>query len=205
MRELPAPGPAHAGPEKHFVGLGSSRFVGYGCSPLIENFQIGFEQGVKAVLPNAKILVDYTGSFTDAGLGQAMAAKQFGAGAYIIYQVAGGSGNGVIKEAKERSAKGDIRWAIGVDKDQYADGIYSGTKSAVLTSMMKRVDTAAHDIAVLTEQGNFPGGQVFVFNLANKGVGLPEKNPNLSGAILAEVKRYTDQIVGGKLKIDSRG
>ena len=58
------------------------------------------------MLPNAKILVDYTGSFTDAGIGQAMAAKQYGAGAYIIFQVAGGSGNGVIKEAKERSAKG---------------------------------------------------------------------------------------------------
>jgi basic membrane protein A len=179
-------------------------FVGGMQFPLIEDFQVGFEQGVKAVLPNAKILVDYTGSFTDAGIGQAMAAKQYGAGAYIIFQVAGGSGNGVIKEAKERSAKGDIRWAIGVDKDQYADGIYSGSKSAILTSMMKRVDVAAHDIAVLTEQGKFPGGQVMVFNLKNKGVGLPEKNPNLSAAILAEIKKYTDQITGGKLKVDSK-
>jgi basic membrane protein A len=179
-------------------------FVGGMQFPLIEDFQVGFEQGVKAVLPNAKILVDYTGSFTDAGLGQAMAAKQYGAGAYIIFQVAGGSGNGVIKEAKERSAKGDIRWAIGVDKDQYNDGIYSGTKSAVLTSMMKRVDVASHDVAVMTMNGKFPGGQVLVFNLKTKGVGLPEKNPNLSAAILSEVKKYTDQITSGKLKVDSK-
>jgi basic membrane protein A len=180
-------------------------FVGGMKFPLIENFEVGFNQGVKAVLPNATILSDYTGSFTDAGLGQAMAAKQYGAGAYIIYQVAGGSGNGVIKEAKERSAKGDIRWAIGVDKDQYNDGVYATGKSAVLTSMMKRVDVAAHDVAVMTMNGKFPGGQVLVFDLKSKGVGLPEKNPNLSNAIVAEIKKYTDQITSGKLKVDSRG
>ena len=111
------------------------RFVGGMQFPLIANFEVGYDQGVKAVFPEAKILSDYTGSFSDAGKGQAIASKQYGAGAYMIFQVAGGSGNGVIKEAKERSAKGNIRWAIGVDKDQYADGIYSGTKSAILTSM----------------------------------------------------------------------
>lgn len=177
-------------------------FVGGMQFPLIQDFQAGYMQGVKAVLPNATILVDYTGSFTDAGIGQAMAAKQFNAGADVIYQVAGGSGNGVIKEAKERSAKGDIRWAIGVDKDQYNDGVYSGTKSAVLTSMMKRVDVAAKTVAEMTEAGKFPGGQNLIFNLANKGVGLPEKNPNLSSAIMNEVKKYEQQIVTGKIKVD---
>jgi basic membrane protein A and related proteins len=179
-------------------------YVGGMKFPLIENFEVGFDQGVKAVLPGATILSDYTGSFTDAGKGQAMAAKQYGAGAYIIYQVAGGSGNGVIQEAKARSAKGDIRWAIGVDKDQYADGIYAGTKSAILTSMMKRVDVAAHDVAVMTMNDKFPGGQVLVFDLKSKGVGLPAKNPNLSPAIVKAIADYTTQIVSGKLVVDSR-
>jgi basic membrane protein A len=179
-------------------------FVGGMKFPLIENFEVGYDQGVKAVYPACTILSDYTGSFTDAGIGQAMAAKQFGAGAYVIFQVAGGSGNGVIKEAKERSAKGDIRWAIGVDKDQYADGIYSGAKSAILTSMMKRVDVAAHDVSAMVRDGTFPGGQVLVFDLKSKGVGLPEKNPNLSAAIVKAVADYSAQIVSGKLKVDSR-
>jgi basic membrane protein A len=179
-------------------------YVGGMKFPLIENFEVGYIQGVKAVLPGATILSDYTGSFTDAGIGQAMAAKQFGAGAYIIFQVAGGSGNGVIQEAKARSAKGDIRWAIGVDKDQYADGIYAGTKSAILTSMMKRVDVAAHNVAVMTMNGKFPGGQVLVFDLKSKGVGLPAKNPNLSPAIVKAIADYTAQIVSGKLVVDSR-
>ncbi len=179
-------------------------FVGGMQFPLIANFEVGYDQGVKAVYPEAKILSDYTGSFSDAGKGQALASKQYGAGAYIIYQVAGGSGNGVIQEAKARSAKGDIRWAIGVDKDQYADGIYSGTKSAILTSMMKRVDVAAHDVAVMVRDGKFPGGTVLTFDLKSKGVGLPANNPNLSADIVKAIADYTDQITSGKLKVDSR-
>ena len=179
-------------------------YVGGMKFPLIENFEVGYIQGVKAVLPGATILSDYTGSFTDAGKGQAMAAKQYGAGAYVIFQVAGGSGNGVIQEAKARSAKKDIRWAIGVDKDQYADGIYSGAKSAILTSMMKRVDVAAHDVAAMVRDGTFPGGEVLVFDLKSKGVGLPAKNPNLNAAMLKTIADYASQIVSGKLKVDSR-
>jgi basic membrane protein A and related proteins len=176
-------------------------FVGGMEVPLIKAFEAGYTAGVKAVNPKCKVLSDYTGSFSDAAKGQAVAVKQYGAGAYIIFQAAGSSGNGVIKEAKERSSKGDIRWAIGVDKDQYADGIYSGTKSCILTSMMKRVDVAAHDVAVMVRDGKFPGGTTIVFGLANKGVGIPEKNPNLSASIVSEVKKYGDQVASGKIKV----
>jgi basic membrane protein A len=181
---------------KNIVGfLGGMQF------PLIEKFQAGFEQGVKAVYPECTILVDYAGDFAAPDKGQALAQKQYNQGAYIIYHAAGGTGNGLIKEAKERSQKGDIRWAIGVDKDQYNDGIYSGSKSAVLTSMMKRVDVAAYDVCKMTMDGKFPGGKVLTFTVANKGVGLPEKNPNLSADIVAKVKEYEALIASGKLKV----
>ncbi|HVO17654.1 MAG TPA: BMP family ABC transporter substrate-binding protein [Anaeromyxobacter sp.] len=176
-------------------------FVGGMQFPLIEKFQAGFEQGVRAVHPSCKILVDYAGEFGNPGKGQALAAKQFGAGAYVVFHAAGGTGNGVIKEAKERTQRGDLRWAIGVDKDQYADGLYAAGKSAVLTSMMKRVDVAAHDVAVLTRDGKFPGGQLLVFALKNKGVGLPAQNPNVGADILAQVADYEDRIASGKLQV----
>jgi basic membrane protein A and related proteins len=106
----------------------------------------------------------------------------------------------MIKEAKERSQKGDIRWGIGVDKDQYADGIY-GTKSAVLTSMMKRVDVAAYTVCKLTMDGKFPGGQVLTFSLSNDGVGIPATNPNLSADIVKKVNDFAAQIKKGTLKV----
>lgn len=175
-------------------------FIGGMQFPLIEKFQAGFEQGVKAVDPSLKILVDYAGDFAAPDKGQALAQKQFNAGAYIIFHAAGGTGNGMIKEAKERSQKGDVRWAIGVDKDQYADGVY-GNKSAVLTSMMKRVDVAAYEVSKMTMQGKFPGGQVMVFSLANDGVGIPATNPNLSADIVAKVRDFAARIKSGALKV----
>jgi basic membrane protein A len=175
-------------------------FLGGMKFPLIERFQAGFEQGVKAVYPEAKILVDYAGDFGAPDKGQAIAQKQFNAGAYIIFHAAGGTGNGMIKEAKERSEKGDVRWAIGVDKDQYGDGVFGG-KSAVLTSMMKRVDVAAYEVAKLAKAGQFPGGQTLVFSVKNKGVGIPEKNPNLSADIVAKVKEFEAKIASGALVV----
>jgi basic membrane protein A and related proteins len=176
-------------------------FVGGMEVPLIKAFEAGYKAGVKSVAPDLTIFSDYTGSFSDAAKGQAVAVKQYGAGAYIIYQAAGSSGNGVIKEAKERSAKNDIRWAIGVDKDQYADGIYSGDKSCILTSAMKRVDVASHDVSVMVRDGKFPGGTTLVFNLANKGVGIPETNPNLSDDITKAVADAASKIASGSIAI----
>jgi basic membrane protein A and related proteins len=182
-------------------GKGTVGFVGGMQFPLIEKFQAGFEQGVQAVNPGCKVLVDYAGEFGNPGKGQALAAKQFGAGAYVVFHAAGGTGNGVIKEAKERTQRGEVRWAIGVDKDQYADGVYAPGKSAVLTSMMKRVDVAAHDVAVLVRDGRFNGGQLLTFSLKNKGVGLPAQNPNVPADILAQATAYGERIAAGQLQV----
>ena len=176
-------------------------FVGGMKFPLVQKFEAGYEQGVRAVAPGCKVLVDYAGEFNNPGKGQALASKQYGQGAYIIYQAAGSTGNGVVKEARERSQRGDLRWVIGTDKDHYQDGVYGAGKSAVLTSMLKRAGKAAHDAAVLARDGKFPGGQVLVFNLRNKGVGLPESNPNLTPDMLRKIAGYEHQIVSGRLKV----
>ena len=180
------------------AGKDTVGFIGGMDFELIQKFEAGFEAGVWAVDPNMTVLVDYAGSFTDAQVGQTLAVKQYDAGAYIVYHAAGGTGNGLISEAKARRANGEDVWAIGVDKDQYADGIYNDNgDSAVLTSMMKRVDVAAYNVAEATYNGEFPGGQILVFDLTNDGVGLPAENPNLSQAIIDEVAQYKAGILDG--------
>ncbi len=67
--------------------------------------------------------------------------------------------------------------------------------------MMKRVDVAAHDVAKMTLDGKFPGGQTLVFSLKNAGVGIPDKNPNVSADILTVVKEYAGKIAAGTLKV----
>ncbi len=167
----------------------------------IQKFEAGFEAGVWAVDPNMKVVVEYAGAFDNAQAGQALAAKMYDQGAHVIFHAAGGTGNGLIKEAQDRRINGQDVWAIGVDRDQYEDGIYDGDKSAVLTSMIKKVDVAAYEISKLTLDGKFPGGETYLFDLANEGVGIPAKNPNLSDEIVKAANDYIPQITSGKLEV----
>lgn len=176
-------------------------FIGGMEFDLIFRFEAGFEAGVHAVDPNITVLNGYVGDFTSADKGQSIASQMFDDGAYVVYHAAGGAGNGLIKEAKDRRTNGEDVWAIGVDKDQYPDGIYDGDKSAVLTSMMKRVDVAAYTVAEMAMNGEFPGGQTLSFTLANGGVGIPETNPNLSADAVAAVADFEAKIKSGEIVV----
>lgn len=183
------------------AGKDTVGFVGGMDFDLIQRFEAGFEQGVKAVDPNMKILVDYVGDFSNSELGQTVAAKMYDKGAYVIYHAAGGSGNGVIKEAKDRVQNKEDVWAIGVDKDQYAEGIYEEGKSVILTSMIKAVDQAAYDVSKLVAQGKFEGG-TRVYNMKANGVNIPANNPNLKEEWVKQIHEFRDKIISEEIKVD---
>ena len=125
-------------------------FVGGMDIPVIERFHAGFVEGVKAVNPDITVDVQYTGAFDKAELGKATANRMYSSGVDIIFHAAGGTGNGVFSEAKERKTadKDAYVWVIGVDSDQYDEG-QVGDENITLTSMLKRVDVAVKDIAEL--------------------------------------------------------
>ena len=52
-------------------------FVGGMEVPLIRKFQVGFEEGVRYVNPNAEVFVGYVGDFNDPGRGKEMAISQY--------------------------------------------------------------------------------------------------------------------------------
>lgn len=176
-------------------------FIGGMDFPLIRKFHAGFVAGVKSVNPNIEVVDQYAGDFGNAGLGQSIASTMYSNGVDVIFHAAGGTGNGAINEAKNRVENGEEVWVIGVDKDQYEDGVMEDGKSVVLTSMMKRVDVAAYKIIEAGVKGEFPGGQVIPFTLADDGVGIPEKNPNLSKDIVKEINDYKEKIVEGDIVV----
>ncbi|HBF36127.1 MAG TPA: BMP family ABC transporter substrate-binding protein, partial [Firmicutes bacterium] len=97
-------------------------------------------------------------------------------------------------------------WIIGVDVDQYSDGVYDGTKSVILTSSMKKVDEAAYDMVKAVKSNKFPGGKVLTFNAKNNGIGIPAKNPNLSAAVQSQVQSVFKKLQSGAIKVsDQRG
>ncbi len=63
--------------------------------------------------------------------------------------------------------------------------------SVVLTSAIKQVGTAVYDALKAYGEGKFPGGQIITMDAKTDGIGLPEKNPNLS----TETQEKVDQVL----------
>ncbi len=175
-------------------------FIGGVPGSTITKFEMGYVQGVLSIFPNARIYDYYTNDWGAPELAKAQAKNWYDLGVYCIYSAAGGSGNGTIAQAKEYRSQGRNVWAIGVDSDQYEDGIYSGTKSAVLTSMLKRVETSSLVLLNAVADGTFAGGVVHM-DMANDGVGYSAANPELSDAVKAQIEAAKADVIGGKIKL----
>lgn len=179
-------------------------FLGGMESDTIIEFEVGFAAGVKAANPKAEVVVQYSGSFSDAQAGQATAVALYDQGCDIIFACAGGSGNGAIAEAKSRKENnGEEVWVIGVDRDQYEDGKCSDGSSIILTSMMKRVDVWAYETAKAMSEGTFEAGHK-TYTLKDGGVGIPDENPNLTEEEVQAANEYKDKIVAGKIKVPTK-
>ena len=176
------------------LGEGEVGFIGGMEIPAVQKFNWGFQQGVLYANDNygTKIAMSadnfiYQGTFDDVAAGQVLAAQMYDKGVNAIFAAAGGVGIGAINEAKARAATGQEVWIVGVDVDQYADGIYEGDKSIILTSAMKYVDVAAYDMIKAELDGTFPCGEILTMGAANNGIGIPLENPNLDAEVIAKV------------------
>ncbi|MFV0384346.1 BMP family lipoprotein [Paracoccus sp. (in: a-proteobacteria)] len=163
-------------------------------SPGIDKFISGYIEGAHAVNPDIQVKVAYSETFGDPAKGEQMAKAMFDAGVDVVYQIAGGTGIGIINAAKASGV-----YAIGVDTDQ--DGLAPGH---VLTSMVKRVDVAVEDLLTAYKNDSFPGGQHMVFGLAENGVGLSPMTHTrdiIPAAYLDKVEALKADIVAGKIKV----
>jgi basic membrane protein A len=126
-------------------------FIGGMDIPLINKFGSGYAAGARQIDPSITVLVKYVGAFDDPAAGKEIAGVLIDQHADVIYSAASKSGLGSIEQVKGRPGI----YAIGVDVDQ--DGVAPGK---VLTSMVKRVDTAVLKISELTATGKVPTGHI---------------------------------------------
>ncbi|MBS5936736.1 BMP family ABC transporter substrate-binding protein [Clostridium sartagoforme] len=189
---------------------GDLGFIGGMEIPSVQKFNWGFQQGVKYANENlgtsmslkAENIV-YQGTFDNVAAGQQLAATMYDNGVRAIFTAAGGVGVGSINEAKTRAAAGKEAWIIGVDVDQYADGLMENGKSIILTSAVKKIDNATYDIIKDELNGSFPGGKTLTFNAKNDGIGLPKENPNLSAETMSKVDEVYNKIKNDEIKIST--
>nr|WP_106784308.1 BMP family protein [Lysinibacillus timonensis] len=182
---------------------GKIGFIGGVEGEIIGGFEAGFVAGAKAANPDIEILIEYADSFADAQKGQTIAALMYDQGADIIMHASGATGNGLFTEAKERKQKDPNAnvWVIGVDRDQYEEGQVNESTNVTLTSVLKRVDVAAQEVAKMTQEGNFPGGELITYGLADNGIGLADSRGAISEETLAAVEDFQQQIIDGSLVV----
>ena len=159
--------------------------------PSVDNWIAGYQAGAKAVDKRFKVLIDYSGDFPNsiAPKCKELALKHISQGSQAEFQVAGGCGLGALQAARQKKV-----WGIGVDADQ----AYLG--SHILTSGVKRVDTAVYDFYKLARDGKLGAGHDLVFDLKNKGQDVGKISPRVPGAFISKMNAQKALIIKGKIK-----
>jgi basic membrane protein A and related proteins len=164
--------------------------VGGTKSTGIDKFLVGYVQGARSIDRKIKVIVKYSNNFGDPAKGKQIAEAMFDQGADIVYQVAGGTGLGIINAAKARK-----RYAIGVDTDQAPLA-----PKNVLTSMVKRADLAVLNSVDMLANGTL-GNKVVNLDLKAGGVGLGKVVAGVPKKYVTRVNALKARIVSGKLKV----
>ncbi len=177
---------------------GTVGFIGGMDVEPIRNFRCGFEQGARAAGRPVQVLSALVGTtpaaFNDPEQGALLAEQQFARGTDVVFAAAGGSGLGVYKAAKQRG-----HLAIGVDRNQ--NFLYPGT---MLTSMIKRIDTAVYLAAV---EGRERGARrpLVRLGLKEQGVGWSLDRHNralITPAMQARVEAAARDVASGAIKVE---
>ena len=158
--------------------------------PPVDHYIAGYRAGAKAANPEIKTLNGYSQDFVDQAKCKEIALDQIERGSGVVFQVAGQCGLGALDAAKT----GDV-WGIGVDADQAHLGAH------ILTSAVKRVDSAVLQAIQLAQEGDFTGGEDSVFDVASEGVGLGEISDEVPEDIAQKVEDLEQRIADGDVRI----
>ena len=151
-------------------------FLGGMEVPAVQKLGWGFVAGVAYANANLGTNVEiidyiYQGTFTDLDAGKSISAGMYDKGADVIFAAAGAVGVGAITESKTRAESGEDVYVVGVDVDQYDEGLLTNGHSTIL------------------------------MDIATNGVGLPQENPNLSEETVKQVNEIVELIKGGEIEV----
>jgi basic membrane protein A and related proteins len=170
--------------KKHVIGS-----VGGIKIPPVDHYIAGYQWAAKQIDSSITTLNGYSNNFTDPSKCAGVADDQINHGADILFQVAGGCGNGVLTQAGKRKV-----WSIGVDADQKT------VDTSVIVSALKRVDVATFQAIKDVKDNTFKGG-VDTFGLKNDGVGYAPGNTTLPQDVMTALTDVTNKIKSGSVTV----
>jgi basic membrane protein A and related proteins len=157
--------------------------------PPVDSYIAGYKYCADKAVKGTKVLIQYSGSFTDESKCATIAQNEINKGAEVIFQVAGLCGDGALKEASKLN-----KWGIGVDADEY------GVAKRILTSALKKTDVGVYDAVTGAASGHFKGGKDLLLNLKNKGVGVGRVSSQVPKSWITLMNTYKTKIIKGTLK-----
>ena len=162
--------------------------------PPVPQYMGGYCNGALAANPNMKaedcltqfVSTDITKAFNLPDVGRTIANQMIDAGADVIFQVAGGSGQGALEAVCAKNLYG-----IGVDVDQFLSSP-SVSKCIVTSAEKKLVDSTASAIECIAAKTN-PGGNVFLNATSTPpGIGLSPFH-DMQSLITPEIQAKIDK------------
>lgn len=172
--------------------------------PINNDFIIGYIQGAKLYNPEIRVIVKYVGSFENPEKGKALSKEIIEKGADVLFNVAGGSGEGLLEAVQEEG-----KLAIGVDTDQAMLYESKGEKeiaNVIFTSVLKRVDHTLYEAVELYHEQKLNYGKTEKLGLKEEAVGLAKNDyyeKYLDKDTRVEIEELREKIISEEIIVHS--
>ncbi len=157
--------------------------------PPVPQYIGGYHNGCLSVNPDAQVLVQYvstdiTKAFNDPTTGRQLAQQMLDLDADVLFQVAGGSGQGVLEAVCDADLYG-----IGVDTDQSISS--PNVAQCIVTSAEKKIVLAITSAIERVADGSAVGGNI-TGDATNGGIGLAPYH-DFEDLITADIQAAIDK------------
>ena len=176
-------------------------FVGSMDTANINDFLVGYLDGIKYVDPEIKVMTSYVGSFEDVSKCMEMTTQLYNQGAQVVYAPASQSILGAVTAAQKAD-----KYLIACDQDLYAELKESDPELAanVLSSSLKNVGDSIYTAVKGWHEGTMTLDQDYILGLDSGAVGLA-KNDNYTSIVPDEIQSFIDEteekIISGEVTV----
>ena len=176
-------------------------FVGSMDTSNINDFLVGYLEGVQYVDPEIKVVTSYVGSFEDVSKCMEMTTQLYNQGAQVVYAPASQSILGAVTAAQKSD-----KYLIACDQDLYSELKESDPQLAanVISSSLKNVGESIYTSVKAWSEGTMTLDQDYILGLDSGAVGLAE-NENYKALVPEEIQKFIDEteqkIINGDIAV----
>lgn len=176
-------------------------FVGGAENSSIDDFLVGYIEGVKYVDADVQVLYSFVGDFKNTAKAKELALSQYQQGADIVFAVASAASLGVLDAAKAADA-----FAIGVDLDQ-AEQLEANDpeiSAHIMTSAMKKLDTLLYNLVSDYLDGTITWGQHQLAGLSDGTMALADNKyfrAVVPQDVIDQIAQIEADIISGTIQI----